>query len=105
MQVVERSVLPSDEMTLILGALNALKRGDASVRLPVEWAGVSGRVADAFNEVVERNQRMANELERLSHLVGKEGKLGKRGSLGDVTGFWRDSIEDRKSTRLNSSHS
>ncbi len=93
MQVVERAVVPSDEMTLILGALNALKRGDASVRLPVEWAGVSGRVADVFNEVVERNQRMAHELERLSHVVGKEGKLGKRGSLGDVTGFWRDSID------------
>ena len=93
MQVVERAVGVSDEMTLILGALNALKRGDASVRLPVEWGGVSGRVADAFNEVVERNQRMAHELERLSHLVGKEGKLGKRGSLGDVTGFWRDSID------------
>ncbi len=26
-------------------------------------------------------------------VVGKEGKLGKRGTLGDVTGFWRDSID------------
>ena len=55
-----------------------------------------------FNEVVERNQRMAHELERLSHVVGKEGKLGKRGSLGDVTGFWRDpqrSIDAQDSTR------
>ena len=59
MQVVERAVVPSDELSLILGALNALKRGDGSVRLPHEWTGVSGRVADAFNEVVERNQRMA----------------------------------------------
>ncbi|HVF64395.1 MAG TPA: HAMP domain-containing protein, partial [Casimicrobiaceae bacterium] len=93
MQVVERANLPADEMTLILGALNALKRGDASVRLPLEWHGVPGRVADAFNEVVDHNQRMAQELERLSHVVGKQGKLGKRGSLGDVTGFWRDSID------------
>ncbi|HEY8241817.1 MAG TPA: hypothetical protein VII68_00020, partial [Casimicrobiaceae bacterium] len=93
MQVVERGVVPSDELSHILGALNALKRGDSSVRLPVEWTGVAGRVADAFNEVVERNQRMAQELGRLSHLVGKEGKLGKRGTLGDVTGFWRDSID------------
>ena len=28
MQVVERAVLPSNEITIILGALNALKRGD-----------------------------------------------------------------------------
>jgi HAMP domain-containing protein/signal transduction histidine kinase/CheY-like chemotaxis protein len=93
MQVVERSVAPSDEMTEILGALNALKRGDTEVRLPVEWTGVAGRIADVFNEVVDRNQRMAHELERLSKVVGKEGKLGKRGTLGDVTGFWRDSID------------
>src|SRR5438132_13485712 len=93
MQVVERSVAPSDEMTAIFGALNALKRGDTAVRLPVEWTGFSGRVADVFNEVVERNERMAQELERLSKVVGKEGKLGKRGSLGDVTGFWRDSSD------------
>src|SRR5207237_346314 len=26
-------------------------------------------------------------------VVGQEGKLGKRGSVGDVTGFWRDSID------------
>ncbi len=63
------------------------------MRLPLEWTGVSGRVADVFNEVVERNERMAQELARLSRVVGKEGKLGKRGSLGDVTGFWRDSID------------
>ncbi len=93
MQVVERTKLPSDEIAVILGALNALKRGDASVRLPFDWQGTLGRVADAFNDVVERNERMAQELKRLSRIVGKEGKLAKRGTLGDVTGFWRDSID------------
>src|SRR5213083_221205 len=93
MQVVERALLPADEITVILGALNALKRGDGSVRLPADWTGSLGRVADVFNDVVERNQRMAKELERLSKVVGKQGKLGKRGTVGDVTGFWRDSID------------
>ncbi len=93
MHVVERAIGHNDEIAVILGALNALKRGEASVRLPAEWPGTLGRVADVFNDVVERNERMAHELERLSRVVGKEGKLGKRGSLGDVTGFWRDSID------------
>src|SRR5437867_1327413 len=93
MQVVHRGSASSDEMIVSLGALSALKRGDASVRLPAEWPGAAGRVADVFNDVVERNQRMAKELERLSKVVGKQGKLGKRGTVGDVTGFWRDSID------------
>ena len=54
MQVVERAILPANEITVILGALNALKRGDASVRLPADWPGSLGRVADVFNDVVER---------------------------------------------------
>ncbi len=93
MQVVERTGIPQDAMQIILGALNGLKRGDDTVRLPLEWPGTMGRVAEVFNDVVERNRRMSNELERLSRVVGKEGKLGKRGSLGDVAGFWRDSID------------
>src|SRR5258708_1178543 len=93
MHVIEHPTAPVDEISVILGALNALKRGDASVRLPVDWPGSLGRVADAFNDVVERNERMAQELSRISRVVGKEGKLVKRCSMGDVTGFWRDSID------------
>src|SRR6185436_901220 len=93
MQAVERSMIATDELTVILGALNALKRGDTAVRLPVDWVGTAGRVADVFNDLVDRNERMAQELARLSRVVGKEGKLGRRGSLGDVSGFWRDSID------------
>src|SRR5262249_38005684 len=32
------------------------------------------------------------ELERLSRVVGKEGKLSQRAALGDVSGSWRDAI-------------
>ena len=93
MQVVEHPQTTKDEITIILGALSALKRGDASVSLPAEWHGVLGRVADVFNEVVARNRRMSLELERLSLVVGKQGKLGKRGSIGEVSGFWATSID------------
>ena len=37
-----------------------------------------GKVADAFNDVVAENVRMAHELARLSRVVGKEGKLKER---------------------------
>src|SRR5687768_8321728 len=81
------------EMTILLGALLALKRGEEGVRLPQEWTGIAGRVADAFNDVVELNERMASELSRLGRVVGKEGKLGQRAAMGDVRGFWRESTQ------------
>src|SRR5215470_14042326 len=80
------------ETSAILAALIALKRGDSDVRLPEEWPGQAGRIAEAFNEVVELNVRTARELERLNQVVGREGKLRHRASLGNVSGFWSDSI-------------
>src|SRR5438874_5697731 len=76
----------------LLNALNGLKKGDFSVRLPVEWTGVAGKVADTFNDVIDQNERMGSELERLSRVVGKEGKLSQRASLGDVSGSWHEAI-------------
>ena len=77
----------------LLAALTALRKGDASIRLPLHWPGVSGKVADAFNDVVEQNASMAEELARLRQVVGKEGKLKQRASLRDAKGFWGESIE------------
>src|SRR5436305_6339411 len=93
MQAVQEIAPHAGEMSALLNALLSLKKGKPGVRLPAEWTGVAGKVADAFNEVVELNERMAGELARLSRVVGKEGKLGTRASLGDVTGFWQQSVE------------
>src|SRR4051812_26962737 len=76
----------------LLHALDALEKGDFSVRLPLEWIGVPGKVADTFNRVVSQNQRMVEELARVSRVVGKEGKLSQRANMGDVSGDWQDAI-------------
>ncbi|MGH7214791.1 MAG: HAMP domain-containing protein, partial [Tepidisphaeraceae bacterium] len=76
----------------LLGALLALKKGDFSVRLSIDHEGMDGKIADTFNEVIDLNQRMAAELERLSRVVGKEGKISQRASIGEVTGAWEDSV-------------
>jgi signal transduction histidine kinase/CheY-like chemotaxis protein/HAMP domain-containing protein len=80
------------EASQILAALIALKRGESDVRLPEEWPGQAGRIAEAFNQVVELNVRTARELARLNQVVGREGKLRHRASLGNASGFWSDSI-------------
>ena len=83
-----------EEMTMILTALTQLKRGDAKARLPYQGAGPFGKVAEVFNDLVEQSAMMADEVSRLSQVVGKEGKLKKRASLPNAHGFWADSVEN-----------
>src|ERR1700722_5970719 len=93
MLTVKETPIHEFDTRSMLTALTALKKGDFSARLPTDWIGLPGKVADTFNEVVELNQRMAKELERISRVVGKEGKLTQRANLGDVSGSWMDAIE------------
>ncbi|MBA3710633.1 MAG: HAMP domain-containing protein, partial [Planctomycetes bacterium] len=76
----------------LLEALAALKRGDFTVRLPIEWAGIDGKIADTFNAVMELNQLIAHDFDRLSVVVGREGKLSQRAVIGTATGSWADTI-------------
>src|SRR5213592_205619 len=76
----------------LLAALIAFKRGDFSARLPDDWTGVAGKIADTFNDVIRSNQRMTQELERIGHVVGKEGRITQRASLSDASDCWADAI-------------
>src|SRR5688572_19666633 len=84
---------PVLETRQLLNALIAIRSGDFSARLPEDWLGLNGKIADVFNDVVEMNQRMARELERLSRVVGKEGKIKQRISLGGADGAWTGMVE------------
>lgn len=72
----------------LLGALNSLAKGDFTVRLPLDGEGVELRIASAFNDAVELNQRLALELGRMARVVGKDGRLSERARIGDVEGSW-----------------
>jgi HAMP domain-containing protein/signal transduction histidine kinase/ActR/RegA family two-component response regulator len=93
----QRNRAPSNgtdfDTSQLLSALMAFKRGDFSARLPEDWTGVSGKIADTFNAVIETNQRMTQELERIVHAVGKEGRIGQRASIGEVSDSWADVIQ------------
>ena len=39
----------AEELAALLAALTALRRGDASARLPLHWSGLAGKVADVSN--------------------------------------------------------
>jgi len=92
----QRNRAPSNgtdfDTSQLLSALMAFKRGDFSARLPENWTGVPGRIADTFNEVIEANERMTCELQRIGRVVGKEGRIAQRVSIGEVTNCWADAI-------------
>jgi len=76
----------------LVTALRSLRRGDFTVRLPEDRDGVDSEIAALFNEVVSLNQDMTREFERLSQVVGKEGKIGQRGRVKSATGGWETAI-------------
>ena len=72
----------------LLEALLKFKRGDFSVRLPFDSEGLTGKIYDALNDILELNANMATELERVGSAVGKEGKISQRAALPSATGSW-----------------
>ena len=78
---------------VMLDVLAQVKEGDFTARMPLDWTGVSGKVADALNEVIIANQSLGAELARVSEVVGKQGKLSQRVVLGGWAQSWSGSIE------------
>jgi HAMP domain-containing protein/CheY-like chemotaxis protein/signal transduction histidine kinase len=78
---------PSQEL---LHALQAMRSGDFSVRMTGDHLGIEGKIADTFNEIVAANQRMAQQLERVGQVVGREGKTRQRVKFGLASGSWAD---------------
>ncbi|MEH2086508.1 HAMP domain-containing protein [Nostoc sp.] len=90
----EQLTRDSDNLDLnqLLRTLNAVKQGDFSARMPIDHTGVAGKIADTLNDIIDQNERMAAELQRIGNVVGKEGKIADRASLGDVRGSWSDCV-------------
>jgi len=74
----------------LLDALNAMQSGDFSVRLPGSRTGVAGKICDAFNAIVAANERMAQQLEHVGEVVGRQGKTRTRVRFGLSDGAWAD---------------
>src|SRR5918911_1140016 len=77
----------------LLKALRQLKRGDLSVRMPLNLTGIDGEIAQAFNEVVELEEAKAAEIARVAELVGKEGQFRARMNVPGAMGAWADVVE------------
>jgi HAMP domain-containing protein/CheY-like chemotaxis protein/signal transduction histidine kinase len=78
----------SADLGVILAALQTMRDGGFSVRLPGSWTGMAGKIADTFNSIVAANQQMAEELKRVGQVVGKEGRTRERTRFHESRGAW-----------------
>jgi len=77
---------------VLLGVLANVKGGDFTARMPLDWTGTAGKVADELNDVIIANQTLEAELARVSLAVGEQGRLSQRVALMGSTRGWTDSI-------------
>ncbi|HXW57537.1 MAG TPA: PAS domain-containing protein [Candidatus Cybelea sp.] len=75
-------------LPILLAALQSMRDGDFSVRLPGSWTGLSGKIADTFNDIAAANQQMACEMKRMVQVVGKEGRTRERARFRESRGAW-----------------
>ena len=72
--------------------MTELRAGNFDVRLPKDLLGMPGRIADVFNDLAVMNHRRASEIARVSHAVGKEGRLKERVSVTYGVGVRSDEV-------------
>src|SRR5512145_554750 len=77
-------------MRKLLRCLTAVQQGEFSVRLPSDWIGIEGKIADTFNDIVVGNEKMSKELRRVCHAVGKQGRIGQRAKFTNAGGAWHE---------------
>ncbi len=85
------------EANVLLKTLIAFKKGNFRARMPVDLVGMDGKIADALNDILDLNQKMADEFDRISRTVGKEGKIAQRASIGATMGDWTRCFESMNS--------
>jgi len=92
MSVVVAPSADAIDVTVLLNVLARVKEGDFSARMPFEWAGGAGKVADGLNDVIIANEALGAELARVSRLVGERGELSQRVELGGSGRGWAASV-------------
>ena len=85
----ETLALGTSETKELLAALRAFRRGDFAARLPADWQGMAGKVADAFNDLADLGDRMTKEVDRVGQVIGKEGQLSGQAQVEGVSGTWK----------------
>jgi len=76
------------EVDQLVDVLKALKQGDFSVRYDFGKGGILSRAGELLNDIIGLNEHTTSELVRVGKVVGQEGKMHERASVGPAKGSW-----------------
>src|SRR6267142_426967 len=77
----------------MLASMLAFRDGNFSARLPSDWDGIDGQIATAFNQAISYEDQLSREVERLSRIVGLEGRLKQRMSVPGAIAGWAAKVD------------
>nr|WP_246845911.1 HAMP domain-containing protein [Bdellovibrio sp. ZAP7] len=82
-----------EQLRQLLFTVKAVRRGDFAVRMPINQEGIIAEIGEVLNDIIELNENMADEFVRVRAIVGQEGKMNERVSMGSVKGAWSTSVD------------
>src|SRR6478609_2573006 len=78
----------------LLRLLLEVKEGNFSVRMPGDKLGISGKICDTLNGIIQLNEALVEELTKARNTIGLKGHLNHRVELPRFAkGSWASGVE------------
>ncbi len=81
-----------NEIEGLVEVLKAVKQGNFSARVDYPKDSILARAGELLNDILGMNEHMTSELVRVGKVVGQEGKMHERASVGPAKGAWADGM-------------
>ena len=86
------STISRTEVERLVEVLKSIKQGDFTVRFGYEKDGIMSRAGELLNDIIGMNEHMTSEIVRVGKIVGQEGKMHERASVGPARGAWANGM-------------
>ena len=81
------------QLKRLLSSMRSMRDGNFRRRMPVTGDGTMAELYEVYNEIAERQQHLASELNRVRRVAGRDGRYTERLEHGVGEGGWAKSID------------
>ncbi len=83
----------SRQLRSLLEGMEAVRKGNLTMRIQKERDDIFGELADSYNGMVTLVSGLAEEVSRVAAVAGEKGKLDTRASVQGASGSWKGVID------------